>query len=120
MELRLHSPVGADPVVYKWPMIIGRGSVSNRSTTIYLPSLINQLIINTAARPRVHVREGFVYGMQQQQQRSPLPQTLRVMVFVVPMTIAFLRPSDVIEGRVWIRNPTQESPTVIIQRYVVF
>ncbi|XP_025414303.1 histone-lysine N-methyltransferase, H3 lysine-79 specific isoform X1 [Sipha flava] len=26
MELRLHSPVGADPVVYKWPMIIGRGS----------------------------------------------------------------------------------------------
>lgn len=29
MELRLHSPVGAEPVVYKWPMIIGRGSVSN-------------------------------------------------------------------------------------------
>jgi len=28
MELRLQSPVGADPVVYKWPMIIGRGSVS--------------------------------------------------------------------------------------------
>ncbi|VVC26314.1 Hypothetical protein CINCED_3A017653 [Cinara cedri] len=26
MELRLHSPVGADPVAYKWPMIIGRGS----------------------------------------------------------------------------------------------
>ncbi|XP_025197414.1 histone-lysine N-methyltransferase, H3 lysine-79 specific [Melanaphis sacchari] len=26
MELRLHSPVGSEPVVYKWPMIIGRGS----------------------------------------------------------------------------------------------
>ncbi|XP_050423651.1 histone-lysine N-methyltransferase, H3 lysine-79 specific isoform X2 [Adelges cooleyi] len=26
MELRLHSPVGAEPVLYKWPMIIGSGS----------------------------------------------------------------------------------------------
>lgn len=34
MELRLHSPVGSDPVVYKWPMIIGRGSVSNDSDNI--------------------------------------------------------------------------------------
>lgn len=32
-ELRLHSPVGAEPVVYSWPLTSGRGSVSNFTRT---------------------------------------------------------------------------------------
>lgn len=28
MELKLHSPVGAEPVIYQWPLVIGRGAVS--------------------------------------------------------------------------------------------
>lgn len=31
MELRLHSPVGADEVVYQWPLSSGRGLVSTHS-----------------------------------------------------------------------------------------
>ena len=28
LELRLHSPAGAEPNVYKWPLTSGRGAVS--------------------------------------------------------------------------------------------
>lgn len=28
MELKLHSPAGADPVLYTWPLTSGRGNVS--------------------------------------------------------------------------------------------
>jgi hypothetical protein len=29
LELRLHSPAGAEPVVYQWPLTYGTGSVSS-------------------------------------------------------------------------------------------
>lgn len=29
MELRLHSPAGAEPIVYQWPLTSGSGSVSS-------------------------------------------------------------------------------------------
>lgn len=29
LELRLHSPAGAEPVVYQWPLTSGTGSVSS-------------------------------------------------------------------------------------------
>lgn len=35
MELKLHSPVGAEPVVYNWPLVIGRGAVSIRSSSYH-------------------------------------------------------------------------------------
>lgn len=31
MELRLHSPAGAEPIVYQWPLTSGSGSVSIQS-----------------------------------------------------------------------------------------
>lgn len=31
MELRLHSPAGAEPIVYQWPLTSGSGSVSERA-----------------------------------------------------------------------------------------
>lgn len=32
MELRLHSPAGAEPIVYQWPLTSGSGSVSIQPT----------------------------------------------------------------------------------------
>lgn len=29
LELRLHSPAGAEPIVYQWPLTSGSGNVNN-------------------------------------------------------------------------------------------
>lgn len=46
MELRLHSPVGAEPVVYQWPLTTGRGSVSVYSDAKLFSSLKAKRILN--------------------------------------------------------------------------
>lgn len=34
MELKLHSPAGAEPVLYTWPLTSGRGNVRTITKTI--------------------------------------------------------------------------------------
>ena len=37
MELRLHSPAGAEPIVYQWPLTSGSGSVSDSFSFFFPP-----------------------------------------------------------------------------------
>lgn len=44
LELRLHSPAGADPNVYKWPLTSGRGAVSVNKVPLLFQTLRFNLI----------------------------------------------------------------------------
>lgn len=39
LELKLHSPAGAEPAVYQWPLTSGRGAVSSEIPAIHSRSL---------------------------------------------------------------------------------
>lgn len=41
LELRLHSPAGTEPNVYKWPLTSGRGAV--RNVIVQMLYFINEL-----------------------------------------------------------------------------
>lgn len=51
LELKLHSPAGAEPVLYTWPLTSGRGNV--RSSTITLPYYIFLFIIFNIKTKRI-------------------------------------------------------------------
>lgn len=61
LELRLHSPAGAEAVVYQWPLTFGTGSVSCWLTVLTVGSPTNanenrELRIGTNARRSTSVR----------------------------------------------------------------
>lgn len=45
MELRLHSPAGADPIVYHWPLTSGSGNVSLDDCKIFYEFSLNVCLV---------------------------------------------------------------------------